>query len=215
MADEGYYLAPDSEKVRQGDIVALAPMVWPIRPPPWGVLNSGQEKNERRKAQHGRPSTWPRKRLQGADDVDIVVTARLRWAMLLTRGCDVDKGRRQRQLAPIRPLSTISSEDDQLAVVEGRAVGLHYIPPVPQGLGSLFGHAYVDFRGVTTLHADLFDELERPLSVTRGALQEVYLAWVTHATGRRLSIAASCPHCGKPVPLLVEARDQVRPDEDY
>lgn len=89
------YKTPD-EKVRPGDIVRLGPSLRALKE----VVHVGSQtvgKGEVSAVLHGVPgsSPPPKDLVEGKKDTKLVVPATLTWAVLLTRGCDIDKRRTQ------------------------------------------------------------------------------------------------------------------------
>ena len=147
--------------------------------------------------------------------VFLVDGVREQFAVLLTRGCDIDSGK-VRQVAPVRPLTLIqggggrSAEQNQAAVIDGQHISLHYLPE-----SDLFLESFVDFRYVTTIRRDLFDSLVRPLALSRDALLDLYMSWVTHTTGKQVPAKGRCPSCQGVVHFLRDADQILQPPLDY
>lgn len=218
-----WYKAPDA-KVRPGDIVQFTPIYRALPLPllaanPSASTKKGKKYREIWGYEDGAP--FPPKVAKGNQESAFLVPGILEsYGVLITRGCDIDSGR-VRQVAPIRPLSLIkgggsrTAEDNQAAVIDGRHMSLHYLPPVQNALGKLFEDSFVDFRFVVTLRDDLFNTLARPLALSRPALLDIYLSWVTHTTGKEVPAEGRCPNCASVVHLLEDVDQILYPPPDY
>lgn len=216
-AEPAYYKRPD-EKVRPGDIVRLSPVYQALRLPLTHVGAEQKAKGNRIQGElHGREGggAIPSAVLNGKKDGRFVVPGRLDCAVLLTRGCDIDHGR-VRQLAAIRPLSTVQGVDEQAAIIEGKHMSLHYLPPPTGGQNDkVFGRSFVDFRYIVTVRQELFETLERPLALTADALLDLYFGWMRHTTGKEIPVELDCSECGHPVPVFEEVAEIASPPVDY
>jgi hypothetical protein len=81
-------------------------------------------------------------------------------------------------------------------------------------LGATFPDAYVDFRYILTADRSLTEALRRPVSLTRTALEHLYLGWMRHVT-RFVPTPGPCPKCNAEIPLLVEKRGMLTPPDDW
>jgi len=152
---------------------------------------------------------------EGRKDTKLVVAAVLTWAVLLTRGCDIDNGL-QRQLAVLRPLSILQGVEVKEAVILGRHSSLHYVPKPAEVQGAaLFEESFVDFRFVVTMHRDAFDKLERPIALTRDGLLDMYFSWMRHTIGPQVSRKSPCPSCKTEIEVFQVVEDLLRPHPDY
>lgn len=211
-----YYKDPD-DKVRPGDIVRLSPVYQALRLPLTHLGAEQKAKGDRILAEVlGRDGagTVPPAVVNGKKDSKFVVPGRLDYAVLLTRGCDIDHGR-VRQLAAIRPLSTVQGVEEQEAIIDGKHLSLHFLPPATVNGGQLFDRSFVDFRYIVTLRQDLFDSLNRPLALTPDALLDLYFGWMRHTTGKEIPPTLDCSECGHAVPVFEEVAEIAAPDADY
>jgi hypothetical protein len=205
-----FYKQPDA-KVRPGDIVRLSPAFRALKE----MTHVGQEQPKPGRVtaellgrSNGAPA--PAHVLNGTRDTKFVVPGKLEFAILLTRGCDIDHGK-VRQLAAIKPLSTVQGVENQAAVIEGRHTSLHFLPAAP----GHFDRSYVDFRYIVTIGQELFDTLDRPLAVTRDALMVLYFGWMRHTTGRDIPQTLDCTACNHPIEVFQEIAEIVNPEDDY
>lgn len=214
-SDSDVYQAPDSV-VRPGDIVRLSPTLKAIRTP---LVHTGREmiRSSNVTAEllgRGDSVAVPDAVKRGEKDTKFVVPGKLDFGVLMTRGCDIDNTK-LRQVAAIRPLSTIQGDDNQIAVIEGRHKSLFFLPRAQSGPVVLFDRSYVDFRYIVTLHEDHFSTLDRPISVTRNILLDMYFCWLRHTTGKEIKQQHSCPHCGNEVDPFQDVLETIAPGDDY
>jgi hypothetical protein len=210
-----FYKTPD-EKVRPGDIVRLGPSFRALKE----IIHVGSQtvgKGQVSAFLHGVSGSSPATRdvVEGKKDTKLVVPATLAWAVLLTRGCDIDHGA-HRQLAVLRPLSTLQGVEVQEAVILGKHSSLHYLPvPTERSSAALFDESFVDFRFVVTMHRDAFDKLERPIALTRDGLLDMYFSWMRHTIGPQVRRKSPCPSCATEVEIFQVVEDLLRPQPDY
>ena len=208
------YKTPD-EKVRPGDIVRLGPSFRALK----DVVHVGAQASGKGQVSvtlHGPPgsSAPPKDVVEGKKDTKLIVPAVLTWAVLLTRGCDIDNGS-QRQLAVLRPLSILQGVEAKEAVILGRHSSLHYVPKPALDGTDLFEESFVDFRFVITMHRDAFDKLERPLALTRDGLLDMYFSWMRHTIGPQVLRKSPCPSCKTEIEVFQVVEDVLRPQPDY
>jgi hypothetical protein len=211
-----YYKDPDAT-VRPGDIMRLAPFFQAIRAPLVHVSSNKSLKGGRELTDlvGGRGAVVPEKVLLGQKETEFVVPGRFDFALLLTRGCDIEETP-HRQLAAIRPLAVVQGGAERKAdVIEGKATSLHYLPPAKAAGVALFDDSFIDFRFIVTLSKDLFDGLHRPLALTRDGLLDVYFSWMRHAIGQKIPATTSCLGCGEPVPVFAAIEEVANPPADY
>ena len=72
--------------------------------------------------------------------------------MVLTYDCEIDKDKKHRHLALIRPLGPLPAQDQQ-TIRERRNVSYCYLPAYPD----IFEESYVDFRRMTTVRPDFLE----------------------------------------------------------
>lgn len=216
IVEPSLYQTPD-EKVRPGDIVRLGPSFRALKE----VVHVGSQQ-ETGKGQVSAlllgvlgSSLPPKDVIEGKKDTKLVVPATLTWAVLVTRGCDIDNGP-QRQLAVLRPLSVLQSVEAKEAVILGKHSSLHYLPEPPNFAGAaLFPESFADFRFVVTMHRDAFDKLERPIALTRDGLLDMYFSWMRHTIGPQVRRKSPCPTCKTEVEVFQVVEDLLRPQPDY
>lgn len=197
--------------VRPGDIVRLSPSFRALKT---------LEHLDRRETFHNKRNTAARLPMAeapddvrtGKADARLVVESKLEWALLVTRGCDVDHGK-ERQLVLLRSLGEFQA-NHRGPIIDGDRVGLHFIP-APENDKWTIGDRVADFRFVVTVHRDLFNALERPISLTRDALLDLYFSWMHHAIGKRIPDTAPCPKCNTLVPVFKAVEEVATPGEDY
>lgn len=204
------FRSPD-EKVRPGDIVRLSPWLKALKS--LEHLDT-QETNHKGRIMAARVdlSQAPVAVREGRDAARLIVASKLEWGVLLTRGCDVDHGR-ERQVAVLRSLREFNPPD-HAPIINGERIGLHYIPE-PNGDVLGMGERVADFRFIATIHRDVFDRLERPLSLTPAALTDLYFGWMRHTIGKRVPDTAPCPSCGTPVEIFRLVEELATPSGDY
>lgn len=208
-----YQVAGDT--VRPGDILRLSPSLLPLKTVEH--LGSQQQGKDGPTVKLlGVPNAPPPHRdvVEGKRDSKIIVPMQFTWALLLTRGCEVDK-RPQRQLAAIRPLSIIQGEDEQIAVIKGEHNSLHYLPEAIVNETTWFPESFVDFRYTMTMHRDLFAQFERPIALTREGLHDLYFGWLRHTMGPQVERTKPCLSCGAQVPVFQLVEEVLRPPPDY
>ena len=210
-----FYKVPEAT-VRPGDIVALAPSYRALKE----VVHVGQQQASKGQLSArllGVPGyEEPPKAILQGKDTKLVVPATLTWGVLLTRGCDIDQGP-HRQVAAIRPLSLLQEVSVKEACIRGEHSSLYYLPKPDQGAGSdpLFEESFVDFRFIALLHRDAFNQLARPLSLTREAVLDLYFGWLRHTIGPQVKRKAPCGSCGTEMEVFQVADDFLRPQPDY
>jgi hypothetical protein len=95
----------------------------------------------------------------------VPATCHVTRAMLLTHGCEIDKDKKHRLVALIRPMSKDWNEENRTVVKEGRDFSLFYLPP---GEGQL-AESYVDFRRICTVAPRWVDSTNRLASLSEEA----------------------------------------------
>jgi hypothetical protein len=213
--DELPFYKRADDQCRPGDIVRLAPSFRALKQ----LVHIGAEQKAPGRTTailHGVSDSLPIPAgvLEGKTDARLTVPGLMTWGVLLTRGCDIDHGP-VRQLAVIRPLSTMTRVDDQEAVIRGQHTSVHYFPKAHLDGKDFFADSFVDFRFVLTLHRDLFAVLDRPLALTREGLFDLYFSWTRHALGNQLQKTKPCPHCQCAVPVFELASQMLQPPLDY
>lgn len=210
-----FYKSPD-EKVRPGDIVELGPTFRALK----DVVHVGSQQIAKQQVTAkifgvAGFEAAPRAILEGRADTKLVVPGTLSWAVLLTRGCDIDNGP-QRQVAVIRPLTLLQDVAAKEAVILGKHSSLYYLPkPEPAAPSPLFEESFIDFRFVATLHRDAWDRLTRRVSLSRAALLDLYFAWMKHTIGPQVQRKAPCPACNTEIEMFQVVEDFLRPQPDY
>jgi len=101
----------------------------------------------------------------------VPATCQVTRAMLLTHGCEIDKDKKHRLVALIRPLPREWDEENRKVVKEGRDFSFFYLPP---GEGPL-AESYVDFRRICTLAPLWVDSMTRLASLTEEARHALLL----------------------------------------
>lgn len=209
--EEVPFFRPAEDKVRPGDIVRLSPWL--------KALKSLQHLDAQETKHHGRTtaarvdlSQAPIAVREGRAAVRLIVAAQLEWGMLLTRGCDVDHNS-ERQIVVLRSLREFN-QSHHAPIINGEHVGLHYIPAPNDSVHGI-GERVADFRFIATLHRDVFDTLERPLSLTPEALMDLYFGWMRHTIGKRVPDTAPCPSCGTAVEVFRLVEELATPSGDY
>ena len=209
------YKTPD-QKVRPGDIVRLGPSFRALKE----LVHIGAQtagKGQVSALLHGIPGSSPPAKdlVEGKKDTKLVVPTSLTWAILLTRGCDIDHSS-QRQLAVLRSLTVLQGVEAKEAVILGKHSSLHYLPKPPDVPGQpLFEESFADFRFIVTIHRDVFDKLERPIALTREGLLDLYFGWMRHAIGPQVRRKSPCPSCKAEIEVFQVVEDLLLPQPDY
>jgi hypothetical protein len=205
------YRTPE-DKVRPGDIVRSSPTYRPLKALQYVGANAT--------AKGGLPivpliaPTDVSPAIAGGADTRLLVPSFLSWGVLVTRGCDVDHSS-DRQIVWIRPLSTWPA-DQRPSIIEGKVVSLHYLPESKADDGRvLFPESAVDFRVIVTLHKQVFDTLDRPVSLTPSGLTDLRLSWLRHTLGAHVPTTEPCPQCGTEVDVFRPIEECVTPVGDY
>jgi hypothetical protein len=212
-----FYKMPDSV-VRPGDIVRLAPIYRRLKE---SILVSNQVETRKKPDRKvvdllGVSGSLPIPDAvrNGEKDTRFVVPGHHGWAVLLTRGCDVEHSR-VRQVAPIFPLTRISDEGDRVSVIEGKHVSTFYFPEPEADFSVAIPDSFADLRYTLTLDQDLFNALDRPLALTRDALLTLYLAWIKHVMGGGVRDSVECAACGADVRVFDLVESSIVPPTDY
>jgi hypothetical protein len=92
-------------------------------------------------------------------------------AMLLTYDCEIDKDRKHRTVALVRPLPASMPAHDLATIRENRRFAFFYLPAE----GDLLPESYVDFRRVCTVTPQWVDSAHRLTSLTAVARQAMLL----------------------------------------
>ncbi|MBI5489533.1 MAG: hypothetical protein HY905_19525 [Deltaproteobacteria bacterium] len=164
----------------------------------------------------GMPAVIPPAVAGGTKDAKLAVPARFTYAVLLTRGCDIDHGK-IRQLGLVRPLADVTGVEDQAAVIEGRCSSLFYLPKGAISITEELPEGFVDFRYVVTIHEDLLSRLRlnRCLALTPDGLMDLYFGWLRHTLGPQVARTTPCPTCGSAVEVFQLVDEMMRPPDDY
>jgi hypothetical protein len=92
-------------------------------------------------------------------------------AMLLTYDCEIDKDRKHRMVALIRPLPASMPAQDLATIRENRRFAFFYLPAG----GERLPESYVDFRRICTVTPTWVDSAHRVASLTTVARQAILL----------------------------------------
>jgi hypothetical protein len=101
----------------------------------------------------------------------VPATCQVTRAMLLTHGCEIDKDKKHRLVALIRPMPREWDEENRKLVKDGRDFSFFYLPP---GEGQLV-ERYVDFRRICTITPLWVDSMTRLASLTEEARNAMLL----------------------------------------
>lgn len=208
--DEVVVFREPETKVRPGDIVRLSPWLKPLKQLQHLDRQETPYKGKQTAARVDIADA-PKNIREGKADARLIVESKLEWGLLLTRGCDIDHSK-ERQLVVLRSLAEFN--EHRAPIIRGERVSLHYIPaPASDSLG--IGERVADFRFVVTLHKDLFDGMQRPLSLTPTALLDLYFTWMNHTLGKSVPETMPCPKCETPVDVLRFVEAIATPSGDY
>jgi hypothetical protein len=159
---------PVDAQLCQGDIFERVPHVilkeqpLPLRKATLSKKRTGYEAEEL--AEGTLPAT-------PAEGALVPATCQVTRAMLLTHGCEIDKDKKHRLIALIRPMPKEWNEENRKIVKEGRDYSFFYLPP---GDGKLV-ESYVDFRRICTVAPIWVDSMPRLTSLTEEARQAMML----------------------------------------
>lgn len=92
-------------------------------------------------------------------------------AMLLTYDCEIDKDRKHRMVALIRPLPASMPAQDRATIRENRRFAFFYLPAG----GERLPESHVDFRRICTVTPTWVDSAHRVASLTTVARQAMLL----------------------------------------
>lgn len=167
MEANSFYRAIDVQ-LCQGDIFERVPQIilreqpCPLRKATLSKKRVGYEMDE---LPEGALPTTP------AEGTLVPATCQVTRAMLLTHGCEIDKDKKHRLIALIRPLPKAWGEENRKIVEEGRDYSFFYLPP---GDGQLV-ESYVDFRRICTIAPPWVDSMSRLASLTEEARDAMLL----------------------------------------
>ena len=118
--------------------------------------------------------------LAATPDEGILVPAhcQVTRAMLLTYDCELDKDRKHRTVALIRPLPASMPPQDLATIRENRRFAFFYLPAG----GDLLPESYVDFRRICTISPQWADSASRLASLTPVARQAMLLQFFRFLT---------------------------------
>lgn len=92
-------------------------------------------------------------------------------ALLLTYDCEIDKDKKHRTVALVRPLPANMPEAERAIIRENRRFSFFYLPAG----GEMLPESYVDFRRVCTVSPRWVDSAARLASLTVAARQAMLL----------------------------------------
>jgi hypothetical protein len=98
--------------------------------------------------------------------------------MLLTYDCEIDKDKKHRTVALIRPLPGNMPAEDRAIIQENRRFPFFYLPPG----GPELPESYVDFRRICTVSPPWVDSATRLKSLTATARQAMLLQFFRFLT---------------------------------
>ncbi len=98
--------------------------------------------------------------------------------MLLTYACEIDKDRKHRTVALVRPLPASMPPQDLATIRENRRFAFFYLPAG----GDLLPESYVDFRRICTISPQWADSASRLASLTPVARQAMLLQFFRFLT---------------------------------
>ena len=101
----------------------------------------------------------------------VPATCQVTRAMLLTQDCEIDKDKRHRLIALIRPIPADMPDSDRTTIRENRKYSFFFLPhggePLPE--------SYADFRRICTVSPEWVDSASRLASLTEAARQTMLL----------------------------------------
>src|SRR5438128_5448340 len=159
---------PVDAQLCQGDILERVPHVilkeppFPLRKATLSKKRMGYEVDE---LPEGTLPTTP------GEGTLVPATCQVTRAMLLTHGCEIDKDKKHRLVALIRPLPKKWDEENRKVVKEGRDFSFFYLPPGERHLPE----SYVDFRRICTVAPRWVDSMIRLASLTEEARHAMLL----------------------------------------
>jgi len=105
------------------------------------------------------------------DGVMVRATCHVTRAMLLTHDCEIDKDKKHRTVALIRPLPEDLPAQDRATIRQNQRHAFFYLPVGGEGLPE----SYVDFRRVCTVSPQWVDSANRLASLTAEARRAMLL----------------------------------------
>ena len=169
------YYRPVGRQVCQGDILERVPQLYlkeqpkPLRKATLAGNRTSYELEDL--AEGALPTT-------SEEGILVPAHCQVTRAMLLTYDCEIDKDRKHRTVALIRPLSARMPAQDRATIHENRRFAFFYLPAG----GELLPECYVDFRRICTVSPQWVDSATRLASLTAIARQAMLLQFFRFLT---------------------------------
>ncbi len=153
------FYRPVDPKLCQGDILERVPHLFlkeQPRPLQKTTLAGNRIVYELEELTEGALPTVPE------EGVLVPATCQVTRAMLLTYDCEIDKDKKHRTVALIRPLPTNMPAQDRATIQDNRRFPFFYLPAG----GEKLPESYVDFRRICTVSPQWVDAAPRLASLT-------------------------------------------------
>lgn len=169
------FYRPADPQLCQGDILERIPQVYLKDPPTPLRKTTGAGNRPFYELEDSGAQTLPTTPEEG---VLVPASCQVTRAMLLTYSCEIDKDRKHRTVALIRPLPANMPLQDRATLQENRRFAFFYLPT-----GSdLLPESYVDFRRICTVSPQWVDSATRLASLTSVARRAMLLQFFRFLT---------------------------------
>lgn len=174
MEATSFYRPVDSQ-LCQGDIFDRVPHIY-LKEQPRPLRKTTGPKNktvyEMEELPEGALPTTP------GEGLLVPVTCQVTRAMLLTYDCEIDKDKKHRTIALVRPLPANMPEPERTTIRQNQRFPFFYLPAG----GEQLPESYVDFRRTCTVSPDWVDSASRLASLTPIARQGMLLQFFRFLT---------------------------------
>src|SRR6266404_1479041 len=104
-------------------------------------------------------------------DLAVPATCQMTRAILLTFDCEIDKDKKHRTVALVRPLPADLAASDRLTIQQNRRFAFFHLP----ASGEMLPESYVDFRRICTLSPIVVDGAKRLSALSPTARQALLM----------------------------------------
>lgn len=164
----------------QGDLIREIPSLH-LRPPLELLRKQVVAKGREIWAPHRYPGVEATPPLDLKTGEHASVFCQVSHGILLTHGCEIDKDKKHRLVAIIRPMASLENEADKEKVRTSRTFRFFHLPE-DEGRG--IPESYADFRRVTVVHPDFTAFENRIASLTELAVDALQLQFFRYLTRR-------------------------------
>ncbi len=177
MDDPDFYRAPSSE-IDQGDIFSWLPHIHfkdtikVVRPEsgPGGAQRLKQFEVDQASLPDHTTSESPNGGYKFQEGEKVISFCQLARGIVLSHGCEIDKDKKHRLIALVRPLGNLTA-NDQSTIRERRNFSSFYLPTN----NDLDGENYVDFRRITTVAPEFLLVKNRLTSISESAARQLIM----------------------------------------